>query len=82
MIKAYVTFNGSYGCIPDNSVAFTSRKAACDYLIDLFEIKGTLKAGELRRAGYIDLGPDYGADYCEIEKLEGEAAISALTEHY
>jgi hypothetical protein len=64
--KHYHAINGDHGYMPDNVETFTSYRAACDSLISLFEIARTRKAGELRRTGSVELGPDYGAEYCEV----------------
>ena len=68
-MKTYIAMNGSIGCIPDNSELHSSFKAACDSLINLFGIKGTHYAGELRRDGityFAGREHEFGADYCEV----------------
>lgn len=71
-MKLYVAANGEYGCMFDNQIPFTSYKAACDYLIDLFDMKRTRAAGELRRTGSVAIRPKYvGAAYCEVYTVEG-----------
>jgi hypothetical protein len=73
--KVYVAANGEYGCMFDNQVPFTSYKAACDYLIDLFEMNRTRAAGELRRNGLVQCRPRFeGAAYCEVYAVTGTEA--------
>jgi len=66
-MKAYLTMNGSYGCLPDNTQVFTNKKDAIEYLTNLFHLdKKQVK--ELEKCMYLDLNPQkYGAQYCEIE---------------
>lgn len=82
MKVAYLTMNGNVGCLPDNSQVFTSRKAAIEYLIDLFNLprRGAF-ARNLRQDGIVYFGMAsaiYGAQYAEIVKLEGDEAREAL----
>jgi hypothetical protein len=64
----YITMNGNYGCIPDNSESFETYEDACEYLITLFELDENL-AKTLVDTGYLDLPSSiFGADYCEIAK--------------
>jgi hypothetical protein len=77
-MKVYVAANGEYGCLFDNQVPFRSYKAACDYLIDLFEMQGTREAGALRRNGSVAIRPKFsGAAYCEV--YEADAGEFDLT---
>ena len=70
-MKVYIAANGEYGCMFDNQVPFGSYKAACDYLIDLFDMKHTRAAGELRRNGTVAIRPKFqGAAYCEVYEAD------------
>ena len=80
-VTAYVTSNGNYGCLPDNVETFESYKDACAYLSNLFELDEEQEK-YLHAYGYLDLGITYGADYCSIDTLTGEAAIETLATHY
>lgn len=65
-MKVYFTYNGSYGCIPDNVQLFYNKKDAIKYLSSLFELDKDEKK-ELKETFYLDLNPeDRGAQYCEI----------------
>ena len=66
-MKAYLTMNGSYGCLPDNTQVFTNTKDAIEYLTNLFHLdKKQVK--ELKECMYLDLNPQKdSAQYCEIE---------------
>ena len=69
-MRVYIAMNGSPGCLPDSATAFTSRKAAEDHLIDMFEIQRTKLAGILRRDGILYFNEkqahEFGAQYCEV----------------
>ena len=66
--KCWIAGSGEYGCLYDNACAFSSRDDAVNYLIELFGIARTRKAGILRRDGCVDLGPSYGAGMCEVSE--------------
>lgn len=69
----HIAMSGSYGCIPDNVVAFEKRMDAVYHLINLFELPVYgRKADHLRKTGYTDLGGDFGADYAEIVRCTCE----------
>jgi len=66
MAKHYIVGSGSHGCLYDNGPhAHKTLKDAVEDLAFLFEL-GERKKRELRKARYLELGPKYGADYCEI----------------
>lgn len=69
----YVYGSGSYGCLYDDGPHFTdSVRAAVEALASTFELSRAKKR-ELARDWYLDLGPKYGADYCEINIAEDDA---------
>ena len=65
-MKVYLTMNGNYGCLPDNTQVFTSKKDAIEYLTNLFHLdKKQVK--ELKECMHLDLNPQKdSAQYCEI----------------
>jgi len=68
-MEKFITMNGNYGCIPDNSEEFDTFEDAYSYLVELFDLEGTDSASTLKKTGYTDL-PYFvaGADYCEIAR--------------
>lgn len=67
--KGWLAGSGSYGCIYDNAEEYPTFEDAVQSLLDLFELRGTRRAGDLRRNRYVDLGEGFGADYAEIVKI-------------
>jgi hypothetical protein len=70
MRRRYIAGSGSFGCLYDSSEEFGSKREAFRYLIDLFDLKGTRRAGCLRRDDYVDLPRGSGADYAEVVEME------------
>lgn len=65
----YILMGGSYGCLPDYCAAYRAYADAVDGAADLYEL-GRDRRRTLKRVMYVDLGPPYGADYCEIVECD------------
>lgn len=65
MPKHFIAGNGSYGCLYDSCEVFETKTAAVDHLVTVFDL-GSKRKEKLRKNEYIDLGPEFGADYAEI----------------
>jgi hypothetical protein len=62
----YIIGSGSFGCLYDNGPhAHRTLKDAVEDLAQTFEL-GRVRRAQLRRDGFLKLGPSFGADYCEI----------------
>jgi hypothetical protein len=60
--------NGFYGCIPDNSSFAKDISEALEIANLIFDGLPKNKLKALRNNHYVDLGPEYGADYIEIAR--------------
>lgn len=69
----YLATSGSYGCIPDHLQSHSDWQSAVEDLAELFELSEQATT-LLQVHGYINLGLEHGADYCEIVACECAAA--------
>jgi hypothetical protein len=78
----YVVMNGSYGCLPDNTMYAETIEEALEEIRALFDNElSSDKIKSLRHNHYVDLGTEYGADYVEIA-LNTEVTYKDLKEDY
>lgn len=72
-MKTYVAMSGTPGCLPDYSGLHTSRRAAEDAIISMFNLAGTRLAGALRRNGIVYFGKraaELGAEYAAVTESD------------
>ena len=69
MAKHYISMSGEHGCLPDHCQCYDNHRDAVADLVDLFEL-GRRRAAELRRTDSLELGPRFGAEYCEIMECD------------
>ena len=74
--KHYIAGSGSHGCLYDNCEVYQSHKDAVNSLADTFELGRTRKT-KLRKESYLELGPNDGADYCEITECDTACVFCA-----
>ena len=61
----WISGSGEHGCLYDHMSVSANHHDAVEDLAILFEL-GNHKRRELSKLYYLELGPSYGAAYCEI----------------
>lgn len=68
-MKHWILMGGEHGCMPDYCCACRTLLEACADAEGLYELSRS-QWRELLRTQYLELGPKYGASYCEIVKCD------------
>ena len=65
----FIAMSGEHGCIPDHCEWYPTFADAVNDLVSLFELGRTRKTN-LRKYRSAELGPQFGAEYCEIVECD------------